>query len=90
MRSVQLFETDIFCLVKFFDIRFKEILLGSKLSQFDILIGMVNNRIFDIEGITKGERVENEPSINGECTVENAMGISFENIFQQFQRREDW
>ena len=38
---------------------------------------MVNSRILDIGRYTKGERVENEPSINGESTVKNAMYISF-------------
>ena len=37
-RSVQLFETDIFCLFNFFDILFKEILSGSELSQIETLI----------------------------------------------------
>ena len=64
--------------MNFFDIRFKEILMGSELRQIKILIGMVNSRILNVEGYTKAERVENKPSINGESTVENAVNISFE------------
>ena len=74
--------------MKKFDIRFKEILLGRELSQIEILIGIVNSRILDIEGYTKGERGENEPSIYAENTVENAMDISFEEYVSAVAKKE--
>ena len=88
-RSVQLFETDIFCLVNFFDIRFKEILLGSELSQIEILIGIVNCMILYIEGYTRGEKLRTSLVLMWKARLKMRWVLVLRNMFQQFQRIEN-